>query len=111
MPKPQPIPHPVPQATVTKHYYGKYRGTVVENVDPLQLGRIIATVPDVAGVVPLSWAMPCTPFPIAGSPPLTVPSIGSSVWIEFEAGNPDYPIWSGGFWTEGQAPLLLLPST
>jgi hypothetical protein len=20
------------------------------------------------------------------------------VWIEFEQGNPDYPIWTGGFW-------------
>jgi len=28
----------------------------------------------------------------------TVPPIGSGVWIEFEKGDPDYPIWVGGYW-------------
>ena len=41
-------------------YYGKYRGTVVNNIDPMQIGRIQAIVPDV-GIVPTSWAMPCLP--------------------------------------------------
>ena len=41
--------------------FGKYRGTVLNNLDPLQLGRIQATVPDVSGLAPTSWAMPCVP--------------------------------------------------
>ena len=47
-----------------KRYYGKYRGTVINNVDPMQIGRIQAMVPDVAALLPSSWAMPC--IPVAG---------------------------------------------
>jgi len=79
-------------------YYGKYRGTVLINIDPLQIGRIMAQVPDVLGETPSSWCMPCVPAAGIQSGCFIVPPIGSSVWIEFEQGNPDYPIWSGGFW-------------
>lgn len=77
--------------------YGKYRGTVTNNVDPLQIGRLQALVPSVSGVALTSWAMPC--FPVAGvqTGSVGVPPIGSGVWIEFEGGDPDYPIWSGCF--------------
>lgn len=89
-------------------FYGKYRGVVVNNIDPKQMGRIIASVPDVLGPTPTSWVMPC--LPIAGKQMgvYTVPQIGSGVWIEFEQGNPDYPIWVGGFWGEGEVPALAL---
>lgn len=86
-----------PGANPTR-YYGKYRGTVVENVDPQQLGRIIAEVPDVMGLTPSSWAMPCVPAAGIQAGCFVVPPLGSQVWIEFEQGNPDYPIWTGGFW-------------
>src|SRR5215469_4095011 len=79
-------------------YYGKYRGTVLENVDPLQIGRIIAHVPDVLGEAPSSWAMPCVPAAGIQSGAFIVPPIGSQVWVEFEQGDPNYPIWTGGFW-------------
>ena len=29
---------------------------------------------------------------------LHVPQIGAGVWVEFEQGDPDYPIWTGCFW-------------
>ena len=87
-----PIPAP-PQ-----RYYGKYRGTVLINIDPLQIGRIMAQVPDVLGEIPSTWAMPCVPAAGIQSGCFILPPIGSQVWIEFEQGNPDYPIWSGGFW-------------
>jgi uncharacterized protein involved in type VI secretion and phage assembly len=92
-----------------KQFYGKYRGTVLNNIDPLQIGRILASVPDVLGPTPTSWAMPCVP--IAGKQMGTylVPQIGAGVWIEFEQGNPDYPIWVGGFWgIVGEIPALAL---
>src|SRR5262245_37713208 len=79
-------------------YYGKYRGSVAQNLDPLQLGRIQVLVPDVSNVALTSWAMPCVP--IAGKQEGTffVPQVGAGVWVEFEQGDPDYPIWVGGFW-------------
>jgi hypothetical protein len=79
-------------------YYGKYRGTVINNIDPEQIGRIMAEVPDVLGLTPSSWAMPCVPAAGIQAGIFVVPPIGSQVWIEFEQGDPDYPIWTGGFW-------------
>ena len=88
-------------------YYGKYRGTVVNNVDPMKLGRIQAMVPDISGFSPTSWAMPCVPLAGIQNGFYTVPVIGSGVWIEFEQGNPDYPIWAGCFWgTAAEIPAL-----
>lgn len=81
-----------------KHYYGKYRGTVIINLDPEQRGRIIALVPDVLGITPSSWAMPCVPIAGKQEGMFMVPQVGAGVWIEFEQGDPDYPIWVGGFW-------------
>ena len=87
--------------------YGKYRGTVVNNVDPMGIGRIQAIVPDVAGVAPGSWAMPCLPLAGMNSGIFAVPLPGSGVWIEFERGDPDRPIWVGGFWgSAAEVPLL-----
>jgi uncharacterized protein involved in type VI secretion and phage assembly len=87
--------------------FGKYRGTVINNVDPLQTGRIQAMVPDVAGFVPSTWAMPCLPMAGINSGVFTVPMMGSGVWIEFERGDPDYPIWTGGYWgSAAEVPVL-----
>jgi hypothetical protein len=81
-----------------KKFYGKYRGTVINNIDPMQIGRIMAIVPDVSNIVPTSWAMPCVPIAGKQEGTFMVPQVGSGVWIEFEQGDPDYPIWVGGFW-------------
>jgi uncharacterized protein involved in type VI secretion and phage assembly len=79
-------------------FYGKYRGTVVNNVDPLQLGRIQVFVPDVGAVLPSTWALPCVPVAGKLSGTFVLPQVGAGVWVEFEQGNPEYPIWVGGFW-------------
>jgi uncharacterized protein involved in type VI secretion and phage assembly len=90
-------------------YVGKYRGTVIQNVDPEQRGRIQVMVPDVAGVLPSSWAMPCVPLAGKQSGTWVVPQLGAGVWIEFEQGDPDYPIWTGGFWgVAAEVPALAL---
>jgi uncharacterized protein involved in type VI secretion and phage assembly len=90
-------------------FYGKYRGTVVDNVDPLQTGRLMVQVPDVSNILPSTWALPCLPFTGVQSGFYAVPEIGSQVWVEFEQGNPDYPIWVGGFWlTAADVPALAL---
>lgn len=87
--------------------YGKYRGTVTNNIDPLQIGRIQVMVPDVAGFVPGTWAMPCVPLAGINNGVFTVPIIGSGVWVEFERGDSDYPIWVGGYWgSAAEVPVL-----
>ena len=88
-------------------FFGKYRGTVINNIDPMQMGRIQAIVPDVSSIVPTSWAMPCVPLAGIQNGILAVPIIGSGVWIEFEQGDPDYPIWVGCYWgTAAEIPAL-----
>ncbi len=90
-------------------FYGKYRGTVANNIDPLQTGRLQVNCPAVLGDGRLSWAMPCLPFASPQGGVYVVPTIGSKIWVEFEGGDPDYPIWSGGFWglTAEVPPLAL----
>jgi hypothetical protein len=92
-----------------RRYFGKYRGTVFNNIDPMLMGRIQAIVPGVLGIVPTSWAMPC--FPVAGiqNGMFALPIIGSAVWIEFEQGDPDYPVWTGCFYgTPAEVPAMAL---
>lgn len=91
----------------TSPFYGKYRGTVVNNIDPMQIGRIQVMVPDVAGFVPGTWAMPCVPVAGINAGVFTVPMPGAGVWVEFERGDPDYPIWVGGYWgSAAEVPVL-----
>jgi uncharacterized protein involved in type VI secretion and phage assembly len=85
-------------------YYGKYRGKVVDPLDPNGLGMVKVTVPDVLGDVAL-WAMPCVPYAGPKVGWLFVPPKSANVWVEFEAGNPEFPIWSGGFWGSGEDSL------
>ena len=80
-----------------KQYFGKYRGKVVQNVDPENRGRIQVMAPGVMGENP-NWAMPCLPVAGIQMGTYVVPSIGANVWVEFEEGNPGKPIWSGCFW-------------
>lgn len=87
-----------------RRFYGKYRGKVANNIDPLFLGRIIPIVPAVSGL-PLTWAMPCVPYAGSGVGFYAIPPVEANVWIEFEGGDPNNPIWTGCFWEEGQAPL------
>lgn len=81
-----------------QEYFGKYRGTVVNNEDPRKQGRVQVIVPAVSPRSLTNWAMPCLPFAGMQSGMFTTPPVGSSVWIEFEQGDPDFPIWTGGFW-------------
>jgi uncharacterized protein involved in type VI secretion and phage assembly len=85
-------------------FFGKYRGKVANNVDPMQQGRVQVSVPAVLGSGSLSWAMPCVPY--AGSQVgfFAIPPTGANVWVEFEAGDPNAPIWSGCFWGSGEVP-------
>lgn len=92
----------------TKHY-GKYRGTVINNVDPMQQGRIQVQVPDVLTMTPSNWAMPCVPVAGIQSGVFVLPALGAGVWVEFENGDPSYPIWVGGFWASAaEVPVMAM---
>lgn len=87
---------------VEQKYYGKYRGIVVENNDPKKLGRLKVKVPSVLGKeVVTGWAMPCVPYGGAENRGFFfIPEIKSGVWVEFEEGDLEFPIWSGTYWAE-----------
>ena len=90
-------------------YYGKYRGTVINNIDPMHLGRIQVQVAEVTGLIPESWAMPCVPIAGTQAGIFIVPPLLSNVWVEFEHGDPRHPIWVGGFWGSiADVPILEL---
>ncbi len=89
---------------VQSRYYGKYRGFVADNDDPLRQGRLRLRIPSVLGEAVTNWALPCLPFGgLADQGLFSVPEIGAQVWVEFEAGALDYPLWTGTFWTQQDA--------
>jgi uncharacterized protein involved in type VI secretion and phage assembly len=88
---------------VRGHFFGKYRGTVSDNADPTNRGRIKVKVPAVLGTVE-SWAMPCVPYAGQGVGFYSLPASGTGIWVEFEAGDPSFPIWTGCFWGDGELP-------
>lgn len=85
------------------HFFGKYRGTVSDNNDPASRGRIKVKVPAVSGDLEV-WAMPCVPYAGPGVGFYSLPPTGAGVWVEFEAGDPSYPVWTGCFWADGELP-------
>lgn len=89
-----------------KLFHGIYPGKVENNIDPLNMARIMVSVADVGGSAQLSWAMPCLPVTGRGMGMFTVPPVGAAVWVMFVRGDADYPVWVGGFYANGDAPPL-----
>jgi uncharacterized protein involved in type VI secretion and phage assembly len=79
-------------------FWGKYAGVVTNVDDPYRRGRIRAKVPDVTGDEESGWALPCFPVAGRGMGWFAVPPVGAPVWLEFERGDPERPIWCGGLW-------------
>lgn len=96
----------------TKKFWGKYQGTVINNIDPDFRGRLQVMVPDVTALLPSTFAEACVPLAGPTGPPMgvyMVPPIGAGVWIEFEHGDPDYPIWVGCRWgAQSELPPMAL---
>ena len=96
------------QSVEDKKFYGKYRGRVIDNMDPFGLGRIrpeMSSMPHVQ----LNWAMPCVPYAGPQVGLYVIPPIGANIWIEYEGGDLNFPIWTGCFWGEGDLPTWALP--
>ncbi len=86
---------------VENRYFGKYRGKVDSAVDPLRKGRLLVKVPAILGQTGV-WAMPCVPYAGDQVGFYSLPEPGAGVWVEFEGGNLNFPIWTGCFWADGQ---------
>jgi len=88
---------------IQSHHFGKYRGQVTDNADPNGRGRLKVKVPAVLSDAEI-WAVPCVPYAGDKVGFFFLPEPGSGVWVEFEGGDPSYPIWTGFFWSDGQMP-------
>ena len=80
-------------------YYGKYSGEVTKNEDEDKLGQIWVKVPSVFGAELEVLARPCF-----ATCHFFVPAVGTKVWVEFEAGNPSFPLWTGVWYPSGKTP-------
>jgi len=87
-----------------QRFYGKFRGIVTDNKDPLKKGRVRIKAPDVLSDRESGWALPCVPYAGKGVGLFLIPPVNAFVWLEFEQGDLDYPIWSGCFWGDHDAP-------
>lgn len=83
-------------------YFGKYKAFVADNADPEHRGRLRLRIPSVLGKTVLSgWALPCAPYGgSAGQGFFFIPEKDAGVWVEFEAGLLDSPVWVGTFWSK-----------
>ena len=84
-----------PRPIAPLRFFGKYRGTCLNNIDPLLRARLKVQVPDELGIAESNWAEPCLPFASGDMLDVKTPPPGTAIWVKFESGNPDLPIWSG----------------
>lgn len=86
---------------------GKYQAEVVSDVDPSHERRIKVRVfqihDDDAPASSLPWARCCVPNVGNNTGDKPRPNIGQKILVSFEMGDPELPIWDGGF-IEDEAP-------
>ena len=95
-------------------YFGKYRALVLKLDDPEKRGRIKVQCPEMYGDYESPWCEPCFANAVDGAGDFNLPPVGEGVWIEFEKGDPQYPIYTGGWWTASKTPIIdytLAPET
>lgn len=96
---------------VKGRFFGKYRGIVHSNTpDPTRRGRIQVRVPSVLNDQ-VTWAMPSVPYAGKDVGFHMLPNKDTGVWVEFEGGDPSFPIWTGCFWSEGDIATLDNPES
>jgi len=82
-----------------RRFFGVYRGIVHSTDDPLNKGRIKLKVPQIMADAVTGWAWPIVSV---SNIQTSTPSIGEGVFVQFEGGDPSFPLWSGKF--EGGVP-------
>ena len=87
-----------------KEYYGKYRAKVVDINDPEKRGRIRVMCPKVLREYKSAWCEPCIPIAYDFGGDFALPKVNEFVWIEFESGDINKPIYTGGLWSKNKSP-------
>ena len=85
-------------------HYGKYRAIVVDVKDPEKRGRIRVQCPKVLGNAKSAWCEPCIPVAYDFGGDFSLPKLGEFIWVEFEGGNTNYPVYTGGLWSTNKSP-------
>jgi len=77
-------------------YYSSYRGFVIDNDDPKGMNRIKVISPTLNSFdnVEGEWAYPKSNWGAKGYGIHLLPQKGDMVWVEFEYGDLEHPIWS-----------------
>jgi hypothetical protein len=67
-----------------------YRAIVADNRDPAERGRIKVMIPSITGTAISEWV-----WPVVTGGYLFIPEPGEQVWVMFENGDQDVPVWLG----------------
>lgn len=86
------------------YYYGKYRAKVVDIKDPEKRGRVRVLCPKVLRDSTSAWCEPCIPVAYDFGGDFALPKLGEFVWVEFESGDSNKPIYTGGLWSTSKSP-------
>lgn len=79
-------------------YYGIYRGKVMDTLDSTDMGKILVNVPEITRDPTKALSNPAAPLhPVMADFP---PEVGDTVWVLFEDGRPEFPVWIGHWWTK-----------
>lgn len=85
-------------------FYSSYRGIVIENQDPNNMGMVEVMVPSIHDGMRV-WARPkAMPGGLKYGLKWITPRVGEVIWVEFEMGNPTRAIWSYYGWTLDEIP-------
>lgn len=84
--------------------FGKYAGKVSDVDDPLKMGRIKVRIPSLFEDNESLWCRPAVPFAGPSHGLYLIPEVDDGVWVEFEAGDPNRPIWAGCWWSQNELP-------
>jgi hypothetical protein len=86
-------------------FYSQYRAYVYNRSDPEGMNRLQLIIPEITGsdYLPI-WAYPKDNFAGNGYGAQSMPKVGDVVWVDFEWGDPAVPVWSHGYYAEGEKP-------
>ena len=91
---------------MNKEYFGVYKGVVCNIKDPEKRGRIKVTCPEVLGAtVESAWCDPCVPVAYDGGGDFCIPHIDETVWLMFQGGDSNKPVYFGGWWQKDKTPF------
>jgi hypothetical protein len=94
---------------IKKKYYGVVTGRVINQLDPLALGRVQVQLQFIDSLDLSPWARVATPLagPLCGF--YFIPNVGDEVLVAFEQGDPNVPYVVGGLWSAFTPPPLPSP--